>query len=207
MEPSPKFWDRIADRYAKKPVADEESYQHKLKVTRQYFRPGMQVLEFGCGTGSTAIAHAPYVKHIRATDISSRMIGIARDKARKAGVDNVSFEQATIEALEVADESVDVVLGLSILHLLADKEAAMARVHRMLRPGGVFVTSTACLGDFMPWVGLVGPLGRFFGVMPYVSVFTRAELETGLRAAGFEIDYAWQPDRKAAVFIVAKKPR
>ena len=60
-----KFWDRHAERYAKSPVADEASYQKKLQVTREYLRPDMEILEFGCGTGSTAITHAPYVKHIR----------------------------------------------------------------------------------------------------------------------------------------------
>ena len=207
MSPSPKFWDRVADRYAKKPVADEASYQHKLKVTRQYLRPSMRVLEFGCGTGSTAITHAPYVKHILATDISSRMIEIARDKARKANVANVTFEQATIEGLDVAERSMDAVLGLSILHLLEDKDAAIAKVHRMLKADGVFVTSTPCIGDFMPWFNLIGPLGRLFGVMPYVNVFKREDLEASLNAAGFDIDHAWQPDRKAAVFIVARKKR
>ena len=54
-----RFWDRVAEGYAKKPVADEAAYQKKLQVTRDYFRPDMEVLEFGCGTGSTAIAHAP----------------------------------------------------------------------------------------------------------------------------------------------------
>ena len=68
-----KFWDKIAERYSKRPVADEESYQRKLQVTRNYFRPDMEVLEFGCGTGSTAIVHAPNVKQIHAIDISARL--------------------------------------------------------------------------------------------------------------------------------------
>ena len=68
MDQSTRFWDKIAERYSKQPVADESAYQKKLKVTREHFRPDMEVLEFGCGTGSTAIAHAPYVKHIQAID-------------------------------------------------------------------------------------------------------------------------------------------
>ena len=67
-----KFWDRIAERYARTPVADETSYKKKLQITQDYLRPGMEVLEFGCGTGSTALIHAPYVKHIHAIDISSK---------------------------------------------------------------------------------------------------------------------------------------
>ena len=62
MATSTKFWDKIADKYSKQPIADEASYQKKLQVTQEYFKSDMEVLEFGCGTGSTAITHAPHVK-------------------------------------------------------------------------------------------------------------------------------------------------
>lgn len=81
MNDSAKFWDKIAEKYSKQPIADEAAYQKKLQVTQEYFKPDMEVLELGCGTGSTAIIHAPYVKHIRAIDISSKMIEIAQGKA------------------------------------------------------------------------------------------------------------------------------
>ena len=81
MDQSTNFWDKIAERHSKQPIADEATYQKKLQVTREYFQPDMEVLEFGCGTGSTAIIHAPYVKHIHAIDISSKMIEIAQGKA------------------------------------------------------------------------------------------------------------------------------
>ena len=205
MGSSSRFWDRIAERYAKKPVADEAAYQKKLAVTRSYFRPDMEVLEFGCGTGSTAISHAPYVRHIRAIDYSSKMIEIARKKIDGANIDNVSFEQATIEEIDVPDQSLDVVLGLSILHLLENKDRVIAEIHRMLKPGGVFVTSTACIGDTMKFFKLIAPVGKFFGVMPLVEVFTTDELVENLIGAGFEIDHQWTPARGKAVFIVAKK--
>jgi ubiquinone/menaquinone biosynthesis C-methylase UbiE len=206
MKTAATFWDRIAARYSKKPVPDEAVYQRKLEVTREYFRPDMQVLEFGCGTGSTAIAHAPFVRHILATDISDRMLEIARGKAADAAVDNVTFHQATLEELDEPDESFDVVLGLSILHLLEDKEAAIARVRRLLKPGGVFVSSTVCAGDTMRWIKLIIPVGRRLGLMPYVGVFTSDELVTAMGAAGFEIDHRWQPGRGKALFLVARKP-
>jgi ubiquinone/menaquinone biosynthesis C-methylase UbiE len=205
MSPSARFWDRIAERYAKQPVADEDAYQKKLQVTRTYFQPGSEVLEFGCGTGSTAISHAPHVKHIRAIDISSKMLEIAQQKADAAQIDNVSFEHATIEDIEVPDQSLDAVLGLSILHLLEDKERAIAKVYRMLKPGGVFITSTTCLGDTMNLFKLVAPVGRWFGLMPLLRIFTSDELVSSLTDAGFEIDHTWQPGKNKAVFIVAKK--
>ena len=205
MGPSVRFWDRIAERYSKRPIADEAAYQKKLQVTREYFQPDMNVLEFGCGTGSTAITHAPDVKHIHAIDISSKMIEIAQGKADARAVENVTFEQSTIDEFSVSDQTLDAVLGLSILHLLDSKEEVIAEVHRMLKPGGIFVTSTACIGDTMKFFKIVAPIGKLLGLMPLVKVFTTEELEDSLTDAGFEIDYQWQPGKGKAVFIVAKK--
>jgi len=199
------FWDRHAEGYSKRPIADEAAYEKKLKVTREYLRPDMEVLEFGCGTGSTAISHAPFVKHIRATDISSKMIEIARRKAEAGNVDNVTFEAVAVDNIDIPDQSLDAVLGLSILHLLEDKSDIIGRVHRMLTPGGIFVTSTACLGDTMKFFKVIGPIGRFLRLLPLVKVFTKKELEDSFTDAGFEIDYQWQPGKGKAVFIVAKK--
>ena len=205
MDRSTKFWDKIAKRYSKQPIADEAAYQKKLQVTREYFQPDMEVLEFGCGTGSTAITHAPYVKHIHAIDISSEMIKIAQGKARAEKVTNVTFERSTIEEFSISDQSLDAVLALSILHLLQNKEEVIAKVHRMLKPGGIFVTSTACLGDTMKYIKLIAPIGKFLGLMPLVKVFTTQELRDNLNDAGFQIDYQRQPGKGKAVFIVAKK--
>ena len=205
MEQSAKFWDKIAERYSKRPIADEAAYQKKLQVTREYFQRDMEVLEFGCGTGSTAIIHAPYVKHIHAIDISSKMIEIAKEKSDANHVENVTFERSSIDEFNVPDQTLDAVLGLSILHLLDNKEEVIAKVHKMLKPGGIFVTSTACIGDTMKLFKVIAPIGKFFGLMPLVKVFTTKELEDCLTDAGFEIDYQWQPGKRKAVFIVAKK--
>ena len=132
------------------------------------------------------------------------MIAIAQGKAEH--IHNVTFEQVTIEDLDIPDQSLDAVLGLSILHLLKNKEAAIARVYQMLKPGGVFVTSTVCIGDTMNWFKLIAPIGRFLGFFPFVAVFTAQELADSLTQAGFELDCQWQPSKGKAVFIVAKKP-
>jgi ubiquinone/menaquinone biosynthesis C-methylase UbiE len=199
------FWDRIADRYAKRPVADQDAYERKLVTTQHFLRAEMEVLEFGCGTGTTALHHAPFVKHIRAIDISARMIGIARSKAEAKGVANVTFEHADVGGLRVADEGYDAVMGHSILHLLDDRSAVLGKIHRMLKPGGVFITSTACLGGTMPWLRVILPIGRFFGLLPMVRFFTPAELAGEFEAAGFRIEHTWQPDRRKALFVVARK--
>lgn len=64
MKESGRFWNRTAASYSRMPIADQASYEKKLEITRTYLRPDMDLLEIGCGTGSTAIEHAPQVKHI-----------------------------------------------------------------------------------------------------------------------------------------------
>ena len=57
----------------------------------------------------------------------------------------------------------------------------------------------------MKFFKVIAPIGKFFGLMPVVKVFTTKELEDSLTDAGFEIDYQWRPGKGKAVFIVAKK--
>jgi ubiquinone/menaquinone biosynthesis C-methylase UbiE len=199
-----RFWDKLAERYARQPIADEAAYQRKLQITRDYLRPDMDVLEFGCGTGSTAILHAPHVRHITAIDFSAAMLAIARRKAAEAGVDNLSFEQADITSFAAPAGSFDVILGLSILHLLKDKDAVIAKVFRLLKPGGVFISSTTCVGDTMGAFKLIAPLGKALGLLPQLDVMTTTELVACLTSAGFAIEQQWQPGKGKAVFIVAR---
>ncbi len=207
MPPSATFWDKIAEKYAKQPISDEAAYQKKLEVTRGYFTPDMEVVELGCGTGSTAIAHAPFVKHIRATDISENMLAIGKRKADAAGVLNISFERATVENINLADSSIDMIMTHSLLHLLEDKEAAIKKIFKALKPGGVFVSSTVCLRDRMWFMAPLLPVMRLVGFAPLVKVFGADHLVRSIEAAGFTIDHRWQPPKAPSVFVVALKPK
>lgn len=98
MNASAKFWDQVAAGYARRPIADEAAYQKKLQVTREYFQPSMNVLEFGCGTGSTAIAHAPLVKVFTIKDLEKSLIdaGFAIDYQWQPGDYKLPIGQAKI---------------------------------------------------------------------------------------------------------------
>ncbi len=205
MDRSEKFWDKIAERYSKRPVSNEAAYQKKLQVTRDYLHSDSEVMEFGCGTGSTAIILAPCVKHIVAIDMSSKMVEIAQGKADAEQISNITFKHSAIEDYSVPDQAFDVVLGHNILHLLENWEEVISLVYRALKPGGVFVTSTACLGDMTILFRIAAPIGRFFGLFPLVKIFTIREFEESLTKAGFKIDCQWQLDRNKPVFVVAKK--
>jgi 2-polyprenyl-3-methyl-5-hydroxy-6-metoxy-1,4-benzoquinol methylase len=199
------FWDLMAKRYAKTPVANEAAYQHKLEKTREYLHPDTELFEFGCGTGSTAITHAPHVRHILATDGSIKMIEIAEGKADAAGIENITFDAVTIDVVSAPTDNYDVVLGMSILHLVKNKGAVIAKVHNLLKPGGVFISSTACLGNTSVLITLLSKVIWMIGIT--LRPFTPEQLKASLVEAGFAIEYDWLPDGDGVkvVFIVARK--
>lgn len=182
-----RFWDRAARKYAAGPISDMAGYDRTLERTRDLLKDTDVVFEFGCGTGTTALRLAPSVAQIAATDISSEMIAIAREKAEAEGVSNVSFDVATPDDLPWPDETYNAALGFNILHLLDEREAALKGVHRILKPGGLFISKTPCLNEMSSIVRFGVPVMQLVGKAPYVAFFSAEELEREVAAAGFEI--------------------
>ncbi|MCV6584378.1 MAG: class I SAM-dependent methyltransferase [Marinibacterium sp.] len=207
-----QFWDGIARRYAARPVPDQAAYATTLDRIRAHLQPGDQVLELGCGTGSTALRLAPAVARYAASDLSPRMIEIGQEKARKDEVSNVSFLVSDIRDPQRAGASYDAVLALNLLHLLDDPAAALARIHAMLRPGGLFMSKTTCRPD-AGWslkyrlMMAALPVMQWLGKAPAVTFHSVPELEAMIRGAGFDLvetgDYPAMPP---AHFVVARKP-
>ena len=207
MSESDKFWDSKAEGYAKSPVSDEGSYQRKLSETQKYFAPDMRILEFGCGTGATAVHHAPHVLHIDAIDISENMLEIGRGRARESKIENITFTRGTLTEYNAETASLDAVLGLNVIHLLPDRKVVLTEVARILKPGGIFVSSTGCLGNsYLRFIKLIVPLGKFLGVMPDVFVLTESELARDVENAGLAIESQWHHGMKDIdVFMIARK--
>lgn len=201
-----KFWNNIADKYFASPIGNPEAYEEKLRLTQEQLRPDMKVMEFGCGTGGTALRHAPHVAQIDAFDIAEAMLVIARRQADEQNVRDVTFQRADIAEMDVADDTYDAVLGNSILHLIEDPAATAKDVYRWLKPGGIFVSSTVCLGDGMNWLKLILPLGRAIGKVPYVQFLKGNGLVGFMTDAGFKVETHWQPGDGRTVFLICRKP-
>ncbi|WP_366141800.1 class I SAM-dependent methyltransferase [uncultured Tateyamaria sp.] len=209
MKPNAQFWDKLAVKYAAQPISDPDAYEQTLERVVSYLKPTDRVLELGCGTGSTALKLAPHAGSILATDFSEGMI--AQAEARM-GVDNVRFLQADTFSPALADGSFEVVMGFNLFHLVDRVDEALARVHDLLAPGGVFISKTPCLGERS--LGLkFGLLKRFIPLMQLVgkATFVRFEtiesLEARIARAGFEIvETGNYPLRPPSHFVVARRP-
>jgi arsenite methyltransferase len=210
MNADAAFWNRLADKYSRTPVADPAAFERKIAVTRSRMTPRDVVLDIGCGTGSLALILAASAAHVHGLDLSSEMIRIANGKAAAQDVGNVSFHVGPFDDTftAFAPGSLDGICAYSLLHLVADRPAVLARIHRLLKPGGFFVSSTACLGEsWVPYRPLLTVM-RWLGKAPMAKVISKRTVEDEIRGAGF-VDVS-QPDvgaKPTIAFVVATKPR
>lgn len=203
------FWDRIARSYARDAIKDMPGYLRTLKSTRQRLRGTDTVLELGCGTGTTALALAPDVARLVATDVSNEMIAIAREKAAAQDCRTVEFVVSPADRAMGPDGTFDAVLAFNVLHLIADRGAALRQAARSLKGGGLFISKTPCLSEMNPLLRVAVPVARLLGRAPHVSFFSASDLETDIERAGFEIVERARHGsgrKDPRIFVVARRP-
>lgn len=206
-----RFWDRIARKYAADPIADLAGYEATLERVQGLLSPEHEVLEIGCGTGTTALRLAPLVRRLRATDVSAEMIAIAREKLAAAPLPQLSFELADADLPVAAPGTQDRVLAFNVLHLVDDLDHALALAVQALRPGGLLVAKTPCVGEMNPLIPrLALPLMRALGKAPQVLCFKAPALQAAMARQGLEVlaveRHGTQKGKDIRVFTVARKP-
>ena len=142
---------------------------------------------------------------IFAIDVSEKMIAIARDKTKAAGIGNITYQCTSVEEFEAPEGSYDLIMALSVLHLVQDHKATLAKLYALLKPGGYLVTSTVCLADAMPAFKWVSIPGHALGLMPYVTYFGKDAFLAEQRKIGFTVQDHWQPGPSKALFVVSVK--
>lgn len=213
-----QFWNRIARKYAADPIADLPGYEHSLRRTQALLNAQQDVLEVGCGTGTSALRLAGGTRSYLATDLSSEMIAIAREKLLAQPVPQLRFEVAQADASTQAGRDTpakpappyDVVLAFNTLHLVPDLDRTLSRLRDLLKPGGLLISKTACVGEMnrlIPWLAL--PVARWMGKAPPVLVFKADHLLTAFERQGLRVDAVERhgtQGKDIRVFVTARRP-
>ena len=117
-----------------------------------HLRPGLDVLDVGCGPGTITVDLAERVAPGRVTglDVSPAPLDEARALAQERGVP-VAFEVGDTYALAAADDSFDVVHAHQVLQHLTDPVAALREMARVCRPGGLVAVRDVDYATFIWW--------------------------------------------------------
>ncbi len=103
-------------------------------------KPGMTVLDAGCGPGRLTIPLARQVGEqgqVVAADIQAGMLARVRTKAQAAGLSNITFIEATIGQGQLDRNCFDRALLVTVLGEIPDRPAAMREIFETLKPGGL----------------------------------------------------------------------
>ena len=149
-------------------------------------RAGQVVLDLGCGAGFDCFLAARAVGSsgkVIGVDMTHEMLRKARDNAQKNGFTNVEFRLGEIEALPVANDSIDVIISNCVINLSPEKQRVFDEAFRVLKPGGRLavadIVATAPLPD-----EIKSDWGAYTGCMAGASQIT--DLQRMLQASGFE---------------------
>lgn len=136
--PARESYCAARSRAAPRHLANRTAEQHAAFLF-PHLRPGMDLLDCGCGPGSITLGLARRVAPGRVVGIDKDAIQIEMANARLADeqVPNLRFETADIYELPFPDASFDAVYSNAVLVYLHDPLAALRELHRVLKPGGV----------------------------------------------------------------------
>jgi 2-polyprenyl-6-hydroxyphenyl methylase / 3-demethylubiquinone-9 3-methyltransferase len=152
----------------------------------------LAISDVGCGGGfvSEAVATNSSTFAVTGIDISEPSLEIAREHG--SGIPNLMYISGSIYAIPLPSESQDVVIVSDVLEHLSDIPAALKEVHRVLRPGGVFVFDTIArtwwswLGTYLVAQEILGIVQR--GAHDWNMFIQPDELERMIIEAGFDTE-------------------
>lgn len=193
-----KTWSTVAPGWR---THDTFLMQASAPVTQRMLQraglgPGHRVLDIAAGTGEPAIPAARMVGaggSVIATDFAEDMLTVAREKALRAGVNNVEFRRVDGEALDFPDASFDAVTMRFGIMFMPEPDTCLRAVHRVLRPGGRIALATWAAPEKNTWASIAaGILSKLANApppkpgAPGIFAFGDANrLTVDLQAAGF----------------------
>jgi 2-polyprenyl-3-methyl-5-hydroxy-6-metoxy-1,4-benzoquinol methylase len=206
MKQSERFWDRSAKRFKGRVDPNDRVAIATLEYTRKYLHRNDIVLDFACASGRYALEIAPEVEEVWGIDISTEMIKVAKRNAVECDITNVQFIRGEITDRRLEDESYNVVLTFNIIQLLDNPVQVAARIKQLLKPGGIFISVTPCLGAGRSLLAAVIIMSSMLGIVPEAHRFKPNDVDALIHNTQFDlIETRILKDQLSAVFIAAMR--
>jgi ubiquinone/menaquinone biosynthesis C-methylase UbiE len=177
------FWDFCAPLYDFFQRFNGKSYIKMLETVRGIIPQNAAVLEVAAGTGAISLKITDKAETVLCTDLSERMLSVARRKARKRGASNIRFNQLDIFNIKEADNAFDVVIAGLVLHLIDEPEKAAEELRRVAKD--MVILPMIFTADLCGAAKLKTNLYRLFGFSPKIEFNLKSYIEF-LPKIGFE---------------------
>lgn len=145
-----------------------------------YLRPDQTLLDVGCGPGTITAELADRVGDVIAVETSEPALALARAEVARRGTTEVRFLVGDVHALDLADDSVDVVHAHQVLQHVADPVQALREMRRVCRPGGMVAVRDSDYAAFTWWPALPA-LDRWLELYRAAARANDAEPDAGRR--------------------------
>jgi ubiquinone/menaquinone biosynthesis C-methylase UbiE len=156
-------------------------WARRVKMLSSHLKPGMAVLELGCGTGYFTRELARSGADIVAIDVSPELLELAK---ANCSAPNVRYEIQNAYQLSYPDAVFDSVVGSSVLHHL-EIEEALCEIYRVLKPGGsIYFTEPNMLNPQIAIQKNIPWIKRKRGDSPDETAFFRWPLRRLLEETG-----------------------
>ncbi len=198
-------WAIWYDRLVKLLTLGNEQKLREASADLARIQPGETVLDVGCGTGNLTIVagqRAEASGRVYGIDPAPEMIEVARDKARKAGLE-VDFQVGVVEKIDFPDDSIDVVLSSLMMHHLPGdlQQKALVEIYRVLKSGGRLLVV-----DFEPPANPIkrALLKPFLG--NHMLHMDNSHLPSLLEKAGFTKLHHGRTNAWSTSYVMGQKP-
>lgn len=196
------FWNKQANGFR-----GELSPQlsRMLQHTIPYLRSNQKALDFACATGKCTRALAKYVSHIDGIDLSDQMIQYAKEDT-PSHLTNIDFSCGILNDLNPSDEAYDVIIAFNIFHLLDAPKEDIKKLHSLLKPGGLLISSTPCMGDQKNIVTWIIRIISRIGIFPAIQSFQSESLISMITDMPFDtVDKQIYHDQVPNLYLVMEK--
>lgn len=203
---SQRFWNNIAKFSKNKNLDTENLLSEKINGNlKKYFKSDKLVLDFACGTGDLTLQMAKRCDRIYAVDTAEEMLNIVRKKSREHMINNIECFN-TKNLLETFSEvKFDVITAFNVLHYFKEVNLVFSQIHKLLKPNGIFISSTACLGEKRTYLSFILRLLIQLKLVPEMRYYKKDELKNELMKAGFIILSDEIYSNLSECLIIAKK--
>lgn len=206
MFKSEKFWNLLSKSFDNREKKSDTGPSKLVENTIQYLNSNDVVLDIGCATGTYSFQFARFVKELYGVDISSKMIESAKRRTLELKIENVEFIYTTIFDDKLKRESFDVILAFDVLHFFEDNQLAIKRINELLKPGGIFISTTACLGEESNFVSIILKFFVKIRIVPLMHFYKISSIKNLIDSGNFEIfETANYSKTSSNCYIAAKK--